>query len=84
MINRPFKRVEPSLATYNLELITQNLELITYTAPSPLTNLLTPIVPSSDRSSKELTQRVLFPSFSLYEMEIFTYMRRGAYELCDA
>jgi hypothetical protein len=52
--------------------------------PSPLTNNPSPVVPSVDRLSQELTRRVSFTSFSMYEMEIFTCLRRGAYGLCDA
>jgi hypothetical protein len=51
---------------------------------SPLTNDPSPVVPSVDRLSQELTRRVSFASFSMYEMEIFTCLRRGAYGLCDA
>ena len=52
--------------------------------PSPLTNNPSPVVPSVDRLSQELTRRVSFTSFSMYEMEIFTCLRRGAYGLCGA
>jgi hypothetical protein len=47
--------------------------------PSPLTNRPSPIVPTGDRLSQDPTKRALFASFSMYEMDSFTCLRRSAY-----
>jgi hypothetical protein len=60
-----------------------NLPTVTFHF-SPLGNEPSPIVPTVDRLSKELTRRVSFASFFMYEMENFICLRRGAYGLCDA
>jgi hypothetical protein len=41
----------------------------------PLNNQRSPIVPTGDRLSRDIAQRVLFTSLSLYEMEIFNPFR---------